>query len=55
LLQADAQAERIRCRGTDDVGGGGDLMQQHPRCANPSYNFDIRNTVTAHQGAIGRI
>jgi hypothetical protein len=29
-------------------------MPQHLRCASPSDNFGIRNTVTVHQGAISR-
>ena len=52
VILSDGQVEHIRCRATDDVGRGGDLMQQHLRCASPSYNFDVRNTVTAHRGAI---
>jgi hypothetical protein len=52
VILSDGQVERIRCRARDDVGGGGDLMQQHLRCASPSYNFDVQNRVTAHRGRI---
>jgi hypothetical protein len=52
VVLSDGQVERIRCRATDDVGNGGELMRQHLRCASPSYNFDVRNTVSAHQGRI---
>lgn len=52
VVLSDGQVERIRCRATDEVGGEGDLMRQHLRCASQSYNFDVRNMVTAHRDAI---
>jgi hypothetical protein len=52
VVLSDGQVERIRCRATDDVGNRGDSMRQHLRCASPSYNFDVRNTVSAYQGQI---
>ena len=52
VVLSDGQVERIRCRASNDVGGGGDLMRQHLRCASPSYSFDVQNTVTSRRGAI---
>lgn len=52
VILSDGQVERIRCRATDDVGNGGDLMRQHLRCASPSYSFDVRNKVSFHRGTI---
>lgn len=52
VVLSDGQMERIRCRASGDVGDDGDSIRQHLRCAGPSYNFDIRNTVTARQGRI---
>jgi hypothetical protein len=50
VVLSDGQVERIRCRASNDVGGGGDLMRQHLRCASPSYSFDVQNTVTSRGG-----
>jgi hypothetical protein len=52
IILADGQVERIRCRAEADVGDGGDVMQQHLRCASPSYTFDVQNSVTDHGGMI---
>jgi hypothetical protein len=52
VVMSDGQVERIRCRASGSVGGGGDAMQQNLRCAGPSYNFDIHNSVVARQGEI---
>jgi hypothetical protein len=52
VVLSDGQVESIRCRASDDVGGGGDLMRQHLRCASPSYNFDVQNMVAFHRGTI---
>src|SRR6202521_149377 len=35
----DGTSERIRCRATYAVGGGGSTMQQQLRCASDSYRF----------------
>jgi hypothetical protein len=52
VILSDGQVERIRCRARDDVGASGDLMQQHLRCASPSYHFDVQNSVMARRGRI---
>jgi len=49
---SDKGKERIRCRATYTVGGGGTNLQQALRCASDSYNFDLRSDVTAQGGTI---
>lgn len=43
---ADGNSERIRCRATYKVGGGGLALQQTLRCASDSYKFDLGSDVT---------
>jgi hypothetical protein len=52
VILADGQVENIRCRADNNVSGGGDLMRQHLRCASPSYNFDVQNTVSFRGGEV---
>jgi hypothetical protein len=49
---SDGQVERIRCRAEDEVGEAGGTMQQHLRCASPSYNFEVQNNVVARDGRL---
>lgn len=49
---ADGSKERIRCRATYAVGGGGTTLQQSLRCASDSYNFELRSDVESHGGRI---
>ena len=44
---ADGSNERIRCRATYNVGGGGAALQQTLRCASDSYKFDLSSDVQA--------
>lgn len=44
---ADGNSERIRCRATYRVGGGGAALQQTLRCASDSYKFDLSSDVTS--------
>jgi hypothetical protein len=44
--------ERIRCRATYSVAGGGHELSQSLRCASDSYNFDLRSDVRSSGGAI---
>jgi hypothetical protein len=46
---ASGAKERIRCRATYAVAGGGNTLQQNLRCASDSYQFDLTSNVT-HQG-----
>jgi hypothetical protein len=49
---ADGTKERIRCRASYAVGGGGNALQQSLRCASDSYNFELRSDVESHDGRI---
>jgi hypothetical protein len=44
--------ERIRCRATYSVAGGGNELTQSLRCASDSYNFDLRSDVRASGSTI---
>jgi hypothetical protein len=44
--------ERIRCRATYAVNGGGDGLNQSLTCASDSYKFDLRSDVTASNGVL---
>jgi hypothetical protein len=52
LSTADGQQERLRCRASYDVGGGGGELRLNLRCASPSYNFDLASQVQYQGGAI---
>ena len=44
---ADGGTERIRCRGTYTVDGGGNNLHQVLRCASDSYKFELTSDVAA--------
>lgn len=44
---AEGGTERIRCRGTYTVAGGGNNLHQVLRCASDSYRFELTSDVTA--------
>jgi hypothetical protein len=46
---ANGTSERIRCRASYAVGGGGNNLQQQLRCASDSYTFQLHGNV-AHSG-----
>ncbi len=48
----DGSTERIRCRATYAVGGGGSGLNQSLLCASDSYKFDLRSNVIAEGGAL---
>jgi hypothetical protein len=52
LDMADGQQERLRCRASYDVAGGGEELRLNLRCASPSYNFDLASQVQYQDGAI---
>jgi hypothetical protein len=52
LDMADGQQERLRCRASYDVGGGGEELRLNLRCASPSYNFDLASQVQYRGGEI---
>jgi hypothetical protein len=43
----DGHRERIACRATGAVGGGGRTLSQNIVCASDSYKFDIRGQLVA--------
>ena len=49
---AGGGSERIRCRATYAVGGGGGTLQMTLRCASDSYNFNVVSNVASEGGAI---
>lgn len=44
---SDGTKERIRCKATYRVGGGGNELVQTLRCASDSYKFDLSSNVTS--------
>ncbi len=44
---SDGSSERIRCRATYKVDGGGGALAQTLRCASDSYKFDLSSNVTS--------
>jgi len=52
LSTADGQQERLRCRASYNVSGGGDELRLNLRCASQSYNFDLASNVQYRDGAI---
>jgi hypothetical protein len=48
----DGSTERIRCRATYAVGGGGSGLNQSLLCASDSYKFDLRSNVIAEGGTL---
>jgi hypothetical protein len=45
---SDGSKERIRCRASYRVGGGGNELAQTLRCASDSYKFDLTSNVTSN-------
>src|SRR5581483_9880057 len=48
----NGSSERIRCRASYRVGGGGAAMHQELRCASDSYKFDVTSDIQANGGSI---
>lgn len=47
VSMSDGSSERIRCRATYKVDGGGSALAQTLRCASDSYKFDLTSNVTS--------
>jgi hypothetical protein len=47
VTMSDGSSERIRCRASYRVGGGGTALEQSLRCASDSYKFDLSSNVTS--------
>jgi hypothetical protein len=48
----DGTSERIRCRATYSVGGGGSTLQQQLRCASDNYRFEVSSSVESQGGSL---
>jgi hypothetical protein len=49
---SNGERERIRCRASYAVGGGGSTLQQSLRCASDSFQFQLASNVQYAGGAI---
>lgn len=49
---AEGGTERIRCRGTYTVAGGGNNLHQVLRCASDSYRFELTSDVAARGNSL---
>jgi hypothetical protein len=54
LKFASGESERLRCRVTYAVGGGGQRLQQELRCASDSYSFNVTSAFSYNAEA-GRL
>jgi hypothetical protein len=45
-------SERIRCRASYAVGGGGSTLQQQLRCASDSYRFEVSSSIESRAGSL---
>jgi hypothetical protein len=48
----DGSSERLRCRATYAVGGGGTALNQSLTCASDSYKFILSSNVMSQGGAL---
>jgi hypothetical protein len=49
---ANGESERIRCRASYAVGGGGSILQQSLRCASDSYRVELSSEAVARGSSI---
>jgi len=52
ISTANGGQERLRCRASYNVVGGGDQLSLNLRCASDSYTFDLTSNVEYRGGAI---
>jgi hypothetical protein len=52
MSTTDGGEERLRCRASYDVAGGGAEARLNIKCASESYNFDLASEVQYRGGAI---
>lgn len=52
ILTRDGASERIRCRATNTIAGGGSGLKQVLQCASDSYRFDLTTNVRASGTAL---
>jgi hypothetical protein len=51
----DGARERVRCKATYDVDGGGSKVSQELRCASDAYKFDMNSSVVQIGGTLSGI
>jgi hypothetical protein len=49
---SNGEQERLRCRASYDVDGGGEQLRLNIRCASDSYNIDLSSDVAYRGGEI---
>ncbi len=49
---SDGSTDRLRCRATYKIGGGGTSATLNLRCASDSYNFDLTGNVRSQGGTV---
>jgi hypothetical protein len=49
---SDGTSDRLRCRATYSVGGGGSQVTLTLRCASDSYNFNLTGSLAASGGSV---
>jgi hypothetical protein len=49
---SNGEEERLRCRASYDVDGGGEQLRLNIRCASDSYNIDLSSDVAYRGGEI---
>jgi len=52
VMLEDGSSERIRCRSSDSVSGGGAILSLSLTCASDSYRFEFKASVAAERGAL---
>lgn len=52
IQMANGASERLRCRATYNVGGGGASATQDLRCASDSYRVDVQANVALNGNAV---
>jgi hypothetical protein len=52
VMLEDGSSERIRCRSSDSVSGGGATLNLSLTCASDSYKFEFKAMVIAEGGAL---
>src|SRR5476649_1183419 len=52
VMLDDGSTERIRCRATYAVGGGGAGLNQSLTCASDSYRFNLASNVVSSGGSL---
>ena len=52
ITMSDGKRERLRCRASYSVGGGGETVDMAIRCASDSYKFDLSGYLRNSNGSV---